>query len=237
LIIDDVHLLVNKKKTQVEFLNTFSSLIDSGRQIVLASDLPPRALKDLDPGLVGRFLGGLVLGIRKPELETRLGIARLFAARLPVTLAGEVLQFVAEAVRATAREISGALSQLVHEVQVRGGEMTVERARAVLADCLHPAGRRIDIPGIAQVVAAHYELTTNDLISPNRQRHVARPRQVAMYLARRYTQRSLAEIGKFFGKRDHTTVKCAVRKIERLLAEAPGSLARDIESLRTKIEE
>jgi chromosomal replication initiator protein len=237
LIIDDVHALVNKRKTQVEFLHTFSSLIDSGRQIILASDVPPQALKELDPGLVGRFVSGLVAGMRKPDFETRLGIARLRARRLPSRIDDDVLQFLAENVRSSAREIIGALHQLDMDVQLHGPKLSVERARGVLAVYLREQGNRIDLKKIHLVVARHYALPPEALVSTARGRFVSFARQVAMYLARRFTGKSLAEVGKYFGNRNYSTVKCAEKRIEDLLRDEESGLAHELNGIIECLEE
>lgn len=238
LILDDVHLLVNKRKTQLEFLHTFSALADSGRQIILACDVPPRALLDLDKGLVGRFSSGLVVSVKKPEYATRLGIARAQARRLSSSLDDAVLQFVAETVCGNAREIAGAVKQLHHHSQLGATTATsgVDEAREVLAEFIHERERRVDLKRIHHVVAGFYRLTPDVLVSGMRQRSVAFARQVAMFLARRYTRKSLAEVGKYFGKRNHTTVKCAEAKIGRILEER-GQIARDVAAIVEILEE
>jgi chromosomal replication initiator protein len=237
LIIDDVHMLVNKRKTQVEFLHTFTSLIDSGRQIILASDVPPKAMKEIDVGLVGRFLSGLVVGMRKPDFDTRLGIARSRAERLSSPMDEDVLQFLAENVRSSAREIIGALHQLEMEAQLSGCKMTVERARGVLVRYLREQRNRIDLEMICSIVARHYGLEPEVLPSPSRQRYVSFARQVAMYLARRYTGKSLAEIGKYFGNRDYSTVRCAEKRIEGLRRDEEGGLSHELNAIIECLEE
>ncbi len=242
LILDDVHLLVNKKKTQLEFLHTFSSLADSGRQIILASDGPPRALKDLEAGLVDRFSSGLVAGIKRPDFATRLGIARAQARALSARFDDEVLRFVAESIRGNAREILGAVKLLHHHAQMEKGEedralMTLEKAQAILADFIREHSRRVDFKKIHEVVAQHFGIAPEVLVSGNRERPVAFARQVAMFLARRYTRKSLVEVGKYFGKRNHTTVKCAEAKMVRLLKPGGGSVAHDVEAIMEALEE
>lgn len=230
LILDDVHLLVNKHKTQLEFLHTFSALADSGRQIILASDVPPRALSDLDKGLVGRFSSGLVVGVKKPEYSTRLGIAKAEARRLCSSLDGAVLEFLAETVCGNAREVAGAVKQLHHHSQLGGDLQGLEEAREVLAEFIHERERRVDLKRVHHVVAGFYRLAPEVLVSGSRQRSIAFARQVAMFLSRRYTRKSLAEVGKYFGKRNHTTVKCAEVKIGRVIGER-GQIARDVAAI------
>ena len=237
LILDDVHLLVNKKKTQIEFLHTFSSLSDAGRQIILASDVPPKGIKELEAGLVGRFSSGLVVGLKKPDFATRLGIVRMRAQRLSTRLDDTILQFVAEHVRGSARELIGALMQLEIHGQSKGLELTLDEARDLLLELLHEAEKRMDLKKIQSVVAKHFGVSAESLVSASRQRSIAIARQMAMYLGRRCTSKSLAEIGKFFGNRNHTTVKSAETKIGRLV-ESPGhDLARDMSSILESLEE
>jgi len=237
LIVDDVQLLNNKRKTQLEFLHTFSALVDAGRQIVICSDVPPKALKDLDAGLVGRFLSGLVVSLKKPDYATRLGILRAQARRIPAQFEDAVLQFLAEQIRGNARELVGALMQLDIHSRVSGGPVGLEDARAILAETIRERERRVDLRKIQNVVARYFGLAPEVLLARARQRHVARARQVAMYLARRYTGKSLAEVGKYFGDRDHTTVQCAVKKVEHLLSQAEGGLAGELGAIMETLEE
>ncbi|MBI4605953.1 MAG: chromosomal replication initiator protein DnaA [Planctomycetes bacterium] len=236
LILDDVHLLVNKRKTQIEFLHTFSALGDSGRQVILASDVPPRDLKELDAGLVGRFSSGLVVGVKKPDPATRLGIARAVAARLGLRVDPSVLESLAESLRGNAREIAGAVKQVHHHARMRGGTITPEQAREVIAGYLHERSRRVDLQRIHEAVAVYFGLTAEALSSAGRQRHVALARQVAMYLARVYTRRSLAEIGKHFGNRNHTTVKSAQDKVRRMLQDEGSTVAKDVAAIIESLE-
>jgi chromosomal replication initiator protein len=237
LIVDDVQLLINKRKTQVEFLHTFSSLVESGRQIVLASDVPPRALQELDAGLVGRFLSGLVVGIRKPDYATRLGILRGQASRLPTRIDDGVLKFLAESVRGSVRELLGALMKLDIHAQLNGGSLGFEDARDLLSEFERERRGRVNLAKIRDVVAQHYEVRADLLVSRSRQRHVVLARQVAMHLARRHTEHSLAEIGKFFGRRNHTTVRCAELKIAHLLDAGEASLRRDMSTILEQLDE
>ena len=216
-----MQLLVGKKKTQIEFLHTFSALVESGRQIVIASDVSPKALKELDAGLVTRFLSGLVVGMRKPDFATRLGIARTQARRLRSQLDERVLEYVAESVRGNARELLGALMKLDIHAQLSGGGLSLDEAREVLTE----------------FVAAHFGLLPEDLLGGSRKRRVAHVRQLAMFLARRHTAHSLAEIGKYFGRRNHTTVRCAEVKIARLLEGKDEALMRDMRAILEQLED
>lgn len=236
LIVDDVQLLVSKRKTQIEFLHTFSSLLESGRQIVLASDVPPKALKDLDAGLVGRFLSGLVVGIGKPEFATRLGILRVHSRRLLSRLDDTILEFVAEQVRGSVRELIGVLMRLDIQAQLSGGTLSFAQAKEVVAEMGSLDSRRIDLRRIRDAVAAHFGIVPEIVASSNRQRHVTLARQIAMYLARRCTDESLAAIGTYFGRRDHATVKCAVEKIARLTEENDAGVAPHVRAILDGLE-
>lgn len=236
LIVDDVQLLVSKRKTQIEFLHTFTSLVESGRQIVLASDVPPKALTELDAGLVGRFLSGLVVGIGKPEFETRLGILRVHSRRIQSRLDDSVLELVAEQVRANVRELIGALMRLDIHAQLRGGALTFQEARGVVAEMGAEACSRIDLRRIRDAVAAHFGLAPEVVVSSSRQRHVTLARQIAMYVARRSTGESLGAIGKYFGRRDHATVQCAAKKIAQLLEEKETSVVLHVRAILDSLE-
>jgi chromosomal replication initiator protein len=237
LVVDDVQLLINKKKTQLEFLQTFNALVDAGRQIVVASDVPPKTLKDLEPGLVGRFLSGLVVAIKRPDYATRLGIVRAQASRMPSRIDDRVLQYLAENVRGDARELVSALMQLDIRAQLGGGSLGFEESKEILGDFVREQKKKIDLRKICDACASHFALPVETLTSRNRQRHVSLARQVAMFLARRFTDKSLAEIGKYFGNRNHTTVKCAEVKIARLLDGAGGGLSREVRAIVESLEE
>lgn len=217
LVVDDVQLLRGKPKSQVEFLRTFSSLVESGRQVILASDVPPRSLEGLDPGLVGRFLSGLVVGIRKPDYGTRLGIVRAQSRRLGNVPDDRILEFLARNVRGTARELLGALMRLDIQAQVHGEPLSCDLAREVLSDIVEERRRAVDLKKIRDVVAQYFGHSPEAIQSRSRQRHLTRARQIAMYLARQHTGKSLAEIGKYFGNRNHATVKSAEVRISALL--------------------
>jgi chromosomal replication initiator protein len=236
LIVDDVHLLVNKRKTQVEFLHTFNSLAETGRQVILASDAPPKAMDDLDPALVGRFMSGLVTGIRKPDYETRLGIVRLYARCQGNRIRGDILNFLAQSVRGSARELIGALKQIEIHTQVAGAPLSLQEARVALAELIREQERQISLERVKGVVAEHFGISPEALLSAARQRHVVRARQVAMFLARQYTKKTLGEIGRYFGKRNHTTVRSALARVEGLLGEPGEKLEVEVQQLRELLE-
>jgi chromosomal replication initiator protein len=231
LVVDDVQLLRGKPKSQIEFLRTFSSLVESGRQVILASDVSPRSLEGLDPGLVGRFLSGLVVGIRKPDYGTRLGIVRAQSRRLGNVLDDRVLEFLARNVRGTARELLGALMRLDIHAQVLGEPLSYDGARDILSDIVEERRRAIDLKRIRDVVAQYFGHSPDALQSRSRQRQIARARQIAMYLARRHTGKSLAEIGKYFGNRNHATVKSAELRISSLLDQGDRVVTHGIHAI------
>ncbi len=236
LVVDDVQLLVSKRKTQIEFLHTFSSLVECGRQIILASDVPPKALKDLDAGLVGRFLSGLVVGIAKPEFATRLGILQVHARRLLSRLDDRILEYVAERIRGSVRELIGVLMRLDIQAQLNGGALSFEQAKEVVAEMASAALGKIDLRRIRDVVASHFGIAPELIASSNRQRHVTLARQIAMYVARRSTDESLAAIGSYFGRRDHATVKCAVEKIARRIEDNDAGVAPHVRAILDSLE-
>ncbi len=217
LLLDDVQQLVSKKKTQEEFFHTFNTLVDSARQVVLGCDVPPSGLPDLSRAMVTRFMSGLVVGLKRPDLETRMGILVQHTKRLRRTFDVKVLEKVAGTIRGNARELIGALMQLDIHARLADRPLGVEQARDILADFLHEKTRQVRAPRVLRVVARHYGLTSEALMSKSRQRTVVFARQVAMYLTRRYTGKSLAQVGVLFGKRSHSTVKAAEVKIESIL--------------------
>ena len=216
LVIDDIHFLSERDKTQEEFFHTFNTLYQSGKQIVLSSDAPPHEIPDLEARLVSRFQSGLVAPVGMPGPETRMQIVVKKALLRGLRFPDDAAAFVADAVQSNIRELEGAISsvQALHETERR--PIDAELAREALGDTGDPELRReITIEKIIQVVTDHYGVRLGDLQSKRRHKSVAHPRQVCMYLARRHTRYSLEETGGYFGGRDHTTVMHAVRQIER----------------------
>ena len=236
LIVDDIHLLAHKRKTQVEFLHTFNSLLESGRQIILASDSPPKAMTTLDPALTGRFLSGLVTSIRPPDFEMRLGILQGQARQHGARVRESVLRFIAESVRGSAREVIGALRQIEIHTQLAGAPLGVEEARLALAELIREQERQITLERVKATVVRHYGLSAEQLLSSSRQRHVVRARQAAMYLAREYTKETLGSIGTFFGRRNHTTVRNAVGRVNDAVSQGERVWQADLQALRDALE-
>jgi chromosomal replication initiator protein len=234
LLIDDLQFIDGKDVTQDEFLHTFDALIDRGAQIVIAADKPPAGFVSFSERLKTRLQQGLVAQIQPatPGLRRAFLAERCREHAIPT----HVLDYLAQKIQGNIRELEGALNRLIKAAELCGGPITLERADALMVDLLRGGGeRRITIDDIQRRVAEHYGIRLADMTSARRARAVARPRQVAMYLAKQLTPRSLPEIGKRFGGRDHTTVMHAVRKIEDLRASDPG-IADDVELLRRLIE-
>ncbi len=235
LLIDDFQFLQGKTMQQ-EFCHTFNSLVDSKRQVIIAADLPPAQLDSIDDRMRSRLAGGLVVDIGPAELDLRRAILRrrlaAIQARDPaVDLSDEVIEFVANRIQNGGRELEGALTRIVASQQLARAPITVEMASLALRDLVRPADtRRIKIDDILRVVGRHYNVAKADLLSPRRARSIVRPRQIGMYLAKLLTTRSLPEIGRRFGGRDHSTVLHAIRKIDELMKE-DDKLAREVDLL------
>jgi chromosomal replication initiator protein len=241
LLIDDFQFLQGKVMTQ-EFYHTFSSLVDAKRQIVVAADVPPAQLDSIDQRMRSRLMGGLVVDIELPELELRREILAIKVAELakrdPATqISAEVIEFIANKVTSSGRELEGALNRVVAHQQFSHQPLTVDLAAMVLRDMsANPDQCRIKIDDILKVVGRHFNVARADLLSPRRARSVVVPRQIGMYLAKKLTARSLPEIGRRFGGRDHSTVLHAVRKIEDQM-KGDDRLAREVALLIRLVEQ
>ena len=235
LMIDDVQFIAGKDATQEEFFHTFNSLVDEGRQIVISADKSPSDLTGMEERLVSRLNCGLVADIHATTYELRLGILQSKGQQLGVEVPARVLEFLAHKITANVRELEGALNRVVAHAQLVGRDISLEATQDVLHDLLRANDRRVTIEEIQKQVASHFNIRTSDMHSARRARSVARPRQVAMYLAKQLTTRSLPEIGRKFGGRDHTTVMHAVKKVEEL-REHDSSFAEDVELLRRMLE-
>jgi chromosomal replication initiator protein len=241
LVIDDLQFLQGKS-TQAEFSHTLNSLIDGGRQVVIASDRPPLDLESLDERVRSRLAGGLVVEMGSLGEELRLEIlnSRVASARQHhpgFDVPPAVLAYIARSVTHNGRDLEGALNRLLAHSKLTGQPVTMDLAEREIRDLIRPQEpKRVKIEDIQRVVARHYNVSRGDLLSSRRTANVVRPRQVAMYLAKTLTLRSLPEIGRRFGGRDHTTVLHAVRKIENLVGN-DSSLAEEIESLKRQLQE
>jgi len=217
LMIDDLHFISGKKPTQDEFFHTINELTAAGKRLVITADRHPQGLDDVEARIVSRLAMGLVADIKMPDATLRRALLDHRLGELPeVKVPEEVLELLAHKVTGSLREVEGALNRLVAYAQLTGEEINLEFAQATLGDVLRGGTKRITIDEIQRAVSAHYDLKPVDLVSARRAVVVARPRQIAMYLAKRLTTRSLPEIGRKFGGRDHSTVIHAVRRIEEL---------------------
>jgi chromosomal replication initiator protein len=213
LLIDDVQFFAGKEKTQEEFFYTFEALIAKRSQIILTSDTYPKELQEIDARLTSRFDSGLTVAIEPPELEMRVAILLRKADAEMVSLGEDVAFFVAKNVRSNVRELEGALRKILAYARFSGEPISIGLAREALKDLLSLQNRQISVENIQKTVADFYKIKVADMYSKRRPASIARPRQIAMYLAKELTQKSLPEIGELFGGRDHTTVLHAVRKV------------------------
>ena len=213
LLIDDVQFFANKERTQEEFFNAFEALLARKSHIVMTSDTYPKGLADIHERLVSRFDSGLTVAIEPPELEMRVAILINKAHAEGVVMPEEVAFFVAKNVRSNVRELEGALRKILAYSRFNQKEISIALAREALRDLLSIQNRQISVENIQKTVADYYKIKIADMYSKKRPASIARPRQIAMYLAKELTQKSLPEIGELFGGRDHTTVLHAVRKI------------------------
>lgn len=241
LLIDDFQFLQGKTMHQ-EFCHAFNSLVDQRRQVIVAADVPPAQLDSIDQRMRSRLMGGLVVDIELPDLETRRRILMsryaLMQKRDPsVIIPDEVLEFVANRITGSGRELEGALNRICAYQQFNQAAVTLDLASLVLRDMqANPDGSRIKIDDILKIVGRHFNVGRTDLLSPRRARSVVVPRQIGMYLAKKMTARSLPEIGRRFGGRDHSTVLHAVRKIEDQI-KTDDKLAREVALLIRLVEQ
>lgn len=235
LMVDDVQFLSNKESTQEEFFHTFNSLIEEGRQVILSADKSPSDLDGIEARLKSRLNGGLLADIHPTDFDLRLGILRNKSKQMGIALPDKVAEFLAQRITSSIRELEGSLRRLTAYSQLLSDrEITLDMTQDVLKDMLRSIDRRTTIDEIQKKVAEYFNISAKELQSSRRARTVARPRQIAMYLAKLLTSRSLPEIGRKFD-RDHTTVMHAVRKVEELIVE-DTSLAEDINTLRRALE-
>ena len=241
LMVDDVQFIAGKDSTQEEFFHTFNALVDGGKQIIISADRAPGEIKDLEERIKSRLQCGLIVDLHPTDYELRLGILQtkvdLHRATYPdLTIADGVLEFLSHRISTNVRVLEGALTRLFAFASLVGREITLDLAQDCLSDILRASDRKITIEEIQRKVSEHYNIRLSDLIGPKRVRNFARPRQVAMFLSKQMTNRSLPEIGRRFGGRDHTTVMHGVRRIEELSATDSG-IADDLEILRRALEE
>ena len=236
LMVDDVQFIAGKDSTQEEFFHTFNALVDQNKQIVVSSDRSPADLEGIEERLRSRLGWGIVAEIHQTTYELRLGILQAKADDIKnCEIEPKVIEFLAHKITSNIRELEGALKRLVAHSQLVGRPITLENTQDVLHDLLRANDRRVTIEEIQKKVAEHFNTRLSDMSSPRRARAVARPRQVAMYLAKQLTSRSLPEIGRKFGGRDHTTVMHAVSRIESLI-NSDSAIADDLELLKRMLD-
>ncbi len=217
LMVDDVQFIANKESTQEEFFHTFNALVDNRCQVVITADRSPTDLEGIQERIVSRLGWGLVADIHPTDYELRLGILQSKAEQAEnVDVPGEVLEFLARRITSNVRELEGALNRVMAYATLVGRPITLDMTRDVLQDLIRANDRKLTIDEIQRTVADYFNLRLAEMLSERRARNIARPRQVAMYLSKQLTSRSLPEIGRRFGGRDHTTVMHAVRKVEDL---------------------
>jgi chromosomal replication initiator protein len=216
LLIDDIQFLAGKERTQEEFFHTFNALYESQKQIVITSDCPPRDIPTLEERLRSRFEWGLIADIQPPDLETKVAILRKKAESDNIALSEDVAMFIASRVRSNIRELEGSLIRLMAFSSLSGRTIDLEMAREALRDLLDDRGRSVPVEAIQKGVAAHYGIKLTEIKSRNNSKHISFPRQVAMYLAKQLTDKSLPALGEYFGGKHHTTVIHAIRKIQAM---------------------
>ena len=236
LLIDDIQFLGGKERMQDEFFHTFNSLFDAHKQIVLSSDRPAAEIANLESRLVSRFEWGLVTELQLPALETRIAILKKKAAALDVKIPDRIIEYLAERIRTNIRRLEGALIRVASYASLTGKEITIDLLETLLRDALHEEARRtITVEAIQRQVAEHFDIRLADMTSRRRPQNIAFPRQVAMYLSRILTDRSLVDIGESFGGRDHGTVIHACQLIETKMT-ADDRLRQTVSHLQTALQ-
>ena len=240
LMVDDVQFIAGKDSTQEEFFHTFNALVDQNKQIIISADRAPGEIKGLEDRIRSRLQCGLVVDLHPTDYELRLGILQskveqYRAQYADLILDERVLQFLALRISTNVRVLEGALTRLFAFASLVGRQIDMELTQDCLSDILRASERKITVEEIQRKVSEHYNIRLSDMIGPKRVRTYARPRQVAMYLSKNMTSRSLPEIGRRFGGRDHTTVMHGVKRIEELKVQ-DGQIAEDLELLRRALE-
>jgi chromosomal replication initiator protein len=235
LLIDDIQFIIGKDSTQEEFFNTFNALHSTGKQIVLSSDKPPKKMETLEERFRSRFEWGLITDIQAPDYETRMAILMKNAENCDREINKEVIEYIATNIKSNIRELEGAFNKIVAFSKLNNVEMNLQRAEEALRDVIYPdKPLRITPSYILEVVAEHFGIDVDLLLSNKRSNDIAYPRQIVMYLCDAMTDSSLSEIGKFLGGKDHSTVIHGVKKIASDIKKNPD-LASKIEVLKSKI--
>ncbi len=234
LLIDDIQFFAGKTHSQEEFFHTFNTLLEGQRQVVITSDRFPKEIEGVQERLISRFGSGLTVPIDPPELETRVAILKNKAHQKDVQLDDEVAFFIAKQIRSNVRELEGALHRLIASSGITGRAIDLDLTREALRDLIVFQERQITVNNIQKRVAEYFSIRVSDLLSKKRTRNIARPRQIAMFLAKELTNLSLPDIGDAFGGRDHTTVIHAYRKITELVQSDP-KVSEDVNNLRRQL--
>lgn len=234
LLIDDFQFICGKASTQEEFFHTLSWFVENKKQIVISCDRCPTAFEDLNERMRSRLSSGLVINIDKADYDLRLAILKSKLAGKNIEIEDEVLEFLAEKIHSNVRELEGALNRIIARASLVGGQISIDSTKTWLADLLHIKAKEVTIEGIQNAVAQEFEILKADILSTSRAQKIARPRQVAMYLAKKLTSKSLYEIGKLFGGKDHATVIHANKKIEQLMV-TDEALVEKIANLTKKL--
>lgn len=234
LLIDDVQFIAGKEQTQEEFFHTFNELRDKGKQIILTADRLPKDIPAIEQRLISRFEWGMVADIQAPNLETRMAILQTKISKKGVTLDKEILSFIAENIVSNIRELEGALNRLLVFQQMENKVVTMEEAQHILASMVNAKKKAVTLSKIAESVAMFYSITMDDLLKQSRRKEFVKPRQTAMYLARKELGSSFPAIGDFFGGRDHTTVMHGVEKVEKAVT-ADDNIKQEIELIIEKL--
>ncbi len=235
LMIDDVQFISGKDTTQEEFFHTFNALVDNNRQVIISADKSPADLEKMEERLKSRLGWGLVADIHPTTYELRLGILQAKADALELKIPKDVMEFLAFRIISNIRELEGALNRIVAHATLVGRSISIDTTQEVLRDLLRSNDRRITIEDIQKRVCEFYNIKISDLLSSRRLQNIARPRQVAIYLSKLLTSKSLPEIGRKFGGRDHTTVLHSVRKVQEF-CQSDREFANDIDILRRSLE-
>jgi chromosomal replication initiator protein len=245
LVIDDIHFFANKRATQEEFLHTFNAIDATGKQVVMASDAHPKLIGHLSDSLVSRFISGMVVRIESPDFATRVGVLHKHASRFDFEIPHAVIEYIAEHFQANIRELEGALLKLIALARLSGEPLTAGFARQALADMIENTVPVVKLTDIESVVSIYFGLSPADLHTSRKTRTIALARGTAMYLARKHTQMSFPEIGRFMGNKNHSTVILACRRIGKLIdGDEPvrwispaGQKEGDLQSIVAELEE
>ena len=236
LLVDDIQFLAGKDRTQEEFFHTFNELHEANRQIVISSDRYPGEMERLEERLRSRFQWGLIADIQPPDLETRMAILEKKAEMEGINLSQEIIYFIAKRVKSNVRELEGCLIRLGAISSIVGRPITLDMAKRALRDLFPQASEEVTVERIQKLVCDHFQVRLSELKSKKRSRSVVVPRQIAMYLARKYTHHSLPDLGEAFGGKDHTSVLHSIRKVEKMLKE-DEEMRRTVEKLEKLLED